>query len=177
MADEHSNGARWPPQTSNQQPPNTGAALAMPRLDLFNRCLPLSRGCVIVRGDLPDLRLLTIFSEMLILSRPGGQPPSHPTPPALPHTPNISHSNQMNSTSQSAGTAPEPYYSLLRPADASASGPSHSHFSGSAHQTSGMGLPSIMNATPMNNQPSASSSGYTLPPIPQQQSQSSTANL
>lgn len=40
-----------------------------------------------------------------------------------------------------------------------------------------MGLPSIMNATPINTQPSGPppSSGYTLPPIPQQPQTQSTS--
>jgi hypothetical protein len=40
MAEEHNNnnnGSRWPPQTTNQPQPNTGATLGMPRLDLFSR--------------------------------------------------------------------------------------------------------------------------------------------
>jgi paired amphipathic helix protein Sin3a len=79
-------------------------------------------------------------------------------------------SNQMNSTSQSAGITPDHVLNPFRPSDASIQGSSHSHFSSSSHQSPSMGLPSIMNATPMNTQPSGPppSSGYTLPPIPQQ---------
>ena len=175
MAEEHGSGSRWPSQNPNQPPPNSGATLGMPRLDLFNRCVPDYRV-----GD-SLCRCTFCFVDpfrLLIFSRPGGQPQSHQTPPALPHTPNMSHSNQINSTSQSAGNPPDPLYSRWVPADASVQGPSHSHFSGPSHQSAGMGLPSMMNATPMTSQPPASSSsGYTLPPIPQQQSQPSNANL
>jgi paired amphipathic helix protein Sin3a len=40
-----------------------------------------------------------------------------------------------------------------------------------------MGLPSIMNATPMNTQPTGPASSGYLPPIPQQPSQTSTPSL
>jgi paired amphipathic helix protein Sin3a len=91
----------------------------------------------------------------------------------------MSHSNQMNPTSQSSGIAPDHVLNLFRPADASNPGSSHSHFQSSSHQSTGMGLPSIMNAAPLSTQPSGpTSSAYTLPPIPQQQQpQTQTSNL
>ena len=119
---------------------------------------------------------MDIVSNEFLSDRPPGQSPSHQTPPALPHTPDMPHSNQLNPTSQSAGIIPDHVHNLFRPADASIQGSSHSHFSSSSHQSPGMGLPSIMNATPMNAQPSGPppSSGYTLPPIPQQPQTQST---
>ena len=115
------------------------------------------------------------LANEFLSDRPPGPSPSHQTPPALPHTPNMPHSNQMNPTSQPAGIAPDHVLNPFRPTDASIQGSSHSHFSSSSHQSPGMGLPSIMNATPMNTQPSGPpSSGYTLPPIPQPQTQSTS---
>lgn len=100
-------------------------------------------------------------------------------------------SNQMNPSSQSTGNfSPDPpvsgpahhsfHFFLFQSADASITGSSHSHFSGSTHQSPSMGLPSIMNAAPMNTPPAGPSSGYSLPPIPQQQQpppQTSTSTL
>jgi hypothetical protein len=106
-------------------------------------------------------------------SRPPAQTQA---PPSLPHTSNIAHANPSHATSQSSGIAPD-VYNLLHHADASGAGSSHSHFSGSAHQSSGMGLPSIMNSNPMNSMPSGGSAGYNLPPIPQPQSQTATPSL
>jgi paired amphipathic helix protein Sin3a len=53
-------------------------------------------------------------------------------------------------------------------------------FSGPSHSSSGMGLPSMMNAAPITPQPSGpppTSTGFSLPPIPQSQSQPSTSNI
>jgi len=178
MAEEHSNGPRWPPQNPNQPQPNTGATLGMPRLDLFNRYVARHTEVRWLSALITRPAFVDDLFETLIFCRPGGQPQSHQTPPALPHTANMSHSNQINPASQSTGIVPDPLYSLFRPADASSSGSAHLHFSGASHQSAGMGLPSIMNAAPVNNQPSApSSSGYPLPSLPQQQAQSSGANL
>jgi hypothetical protein len=52
MAEEHNNGPRWPPQSTNQPQPNTGATLGMPRLDLFTRYVPEVYGRAIL-GCLP----------------------------------------------------------------------------------------------------------------------------
>src|SRR6202035_1835206 len=109
-----------------------------------------------------------------------GQAQSHQTPPALPHTSNLPHANALNATSQSTGITPDHTLNPFHHADASAIGASsHSHFSsGATHQSSGgMGLPSIMNATPMSTQPTGPASSGYLPPIPQQPSQTSTLSL
>jgi paired amphipathic helix protein Sin3a len=98
-------------------------------------------------------------------------------------------SNQMNPSSQSTGTFFPPALthvlvgrrsSFFQSADASIAGSSHSHFSTSTHQSPSMGLPSIMNAAPMNTAPTGSSSSYSLPSIPQQQQpppQTQTSNV
>ena|SRR5436190_7490846 len=91
----------------------------------------------------------------------------------------MSHSSQINSApSQSAGITLNHVLNPFRSADASILGSSHSHFTSASHQSPGMGLPSIMNATPMNAQPSGPplSSGYTVPLIAQQQPQTQTTN-
>jgi paired amphipathic helix protein Sin3a len=100
-------------------------------------------------------------------------------------------SNQMNPSSQSTGNFPpspplppdprelDPRSSFFSSADASIAGSSHSHFSGLT-PSMGMGLPSIMNAAPMNTPPAGSSSGYSHQPIPQQQQpppQTQTSNV
>jgi hypothetical protein len=155
----------------------------MPRLDLFTRYLPdLYRRAIL--GCLPIAPSSSIFLDfekllIFLVRPPAGQAQTHQTSPALPHTPNLPPSNTMNSASQSTGITPDHQFSPFHRADASHQGSSsHSHFSsGPGHQSSGgMGLPSIMNATPMNTQPTGAS-GYNLPPIPQQQPQTATPNL
>jgi hypothetical protein len=166
MAEEHNGPPRWPPQP----PPNTGATLGMPRLELFNRYLS---------SHLPEeaIPFCRLASPVIVHANTSSRPPAQTqAPPSLPHTSNIPHANPSHATSQSTGIAPD-VYNLLHHADASGAGSSHSHFSGSAHQSSGMGLPSIMNSSSMNSMPSGGSAAYNLPPIPQPQSQTPTPSL
>jgi hypothetical protein len=124
-----------------------------------------------------------IFSIILTyLDRSAGQTqPSHQThqtSPVDPHGPGLGLSSQLNSSSQSTGTTRKLCLIPLNMTDAFLLGPAHSHFPGSSHSSSGMGLPSLMNAAPITPQPPGPpSSGFSLPPIPPSQSQSSTPNI